>query len=535
MNTIENALSEITLLIGEENILLEIISLGDAETATYPTTQRIKAIIKPGSTVDLQQCMVIVNKYKVPVYPVSRGKNWGYGSRVPVEDGSIIIDLRRLNKITDFDEELGYVTVEPGVTFNQLFQYLREAKSNLLLSTTGGGGESSLIGNTLERGIGTGLYADRFSAVCGFEVVLPDGKIINTGFERFGNSDAAKVYKWGVGPYLDGLFTQSNLGIVTRMTMWLLPCPDYLKIVFYRVDGAEKFHNLIDTIQKMSLKGLVRPTVSIFNNYRVLTSLVQFPWEHKEAIDKASPDGKFKTLLSYAQPGIPVGNWNGEISVRGYNKEHADLQAQLILEQIKDKVDDIVVFEASREEMIRILHFSPSSEAVDKQDIARKILINKYLGIPDSSPLKQCYWRKKTPIPKVMDPDKDQCGLIWVCPIVPFKSMFLKEAIAIIETVFSQFDFEPAISLQCMSERCINVIASIVWDREEPGEDQKAMECYSLTRSLLEKKGFHFYRETTFTMANKKEDLAGDYESVLSALKNCLDPNNILASGRYIK
>ena len=64
--------------------------------------------------------MRIANRWKVAVYPISSGRNWGYGSRVPAADGCVLLDLGRMNQIVDFNEELGYVTVEPGVTQAQL-------------------------------------------------------------------------------------------------------------------------------------------------------------------------------------------------------------------------------------------------------------------------------------------------------------------------------------------------------------------------------------------------------------------------------
>src|SRR5918911_221876 len=84
-------------------------------------------------------------------YPGGRGKNWGYGSGVPPADGCVLLDLSRMNRIVDYDERLGYITVEPGVTFRQAYDFLRAQNSMLLLSLTGGSPDSSLIGNTMER------------------------------------------------------------------------------------------------------------------------------------------------------------------------------------------------------------------------------------------------------------------------------------------------------------------------------------------------------------------------------------------------
>ena len=81
------------------------------------------------------------------------------------------------------------------------------------------------MGNILERGVGLSPYSDRFAHACALEVVLPDGRLLHTGLGAYGNAQAEHLYSYGCGPVLDGLFSQANLGIVTRLTFWLMPKP----------------------------------------------------------------------------------------------------------------------------------------------------------------------------------------------------------------------------------------------------------------------------------------------------------------------
>src|SRR5262249_62028877 len=84
------------------------------------------AIVRPATRGEVQHCVRVADRFAVPLYAVSSGKNWGYGSRVPAFDGSVVLDLGRLNRIIELDEELAYVVVEPGVSQRQLHAYLRE-------------------------------------------------------------------------------------------------------------------------------------------------------------------------------------------------------------------------------------------------------------------------------------------------------------------------------------------------------------------------------------------------------------------------
>src|SRR6266702_981913 len=137
MDSLMSTLKAWRNILGSENVLTNEPTLEAARTATFFTTQSVPAVIRPSNRVEVQECVRIANRYKTPIYPISTGKNWGYGSRVPVEDGCVIMDLGRLNRIVDYDEKLAYATVEPGVTIRQLYEFLREKKSTLRMSITG--------------------------------------------------------------------------------------------------------------------------------------------------------------------------------------------------------------------------------------------------------------------------------------------------------------------------------------------------------------------------------------------------------------
>src|SRR5262249_18404151 len=129
-------------------------SLRRAETATFATRQRVPAILRPGDRREVQACLRVAGRHGVAVYPVSGGRNWGLGSRVPPLDGCALVDLGRMDRILDYDEELAYVTVEPGVTFRRLYDFLRQHASSLFLNTIGGSPEASVVADALERGAG---------------------------------------------------------------------------------------------------------------------------------------------------------------------------------------------------------------------------------------------------------------------------------------------------------------------------------------------------------------------------------------------
>jgi 4-cresol dehydrogenase (hydroxylating) flavoprotein subunit len=144
---------------------------------------------------------------RTPLYPVSRGCNWGYGSHLPFRSGSVVLDLSSLDAIGDFDRESLSVRIEPGVTQAALFEYLKVHASDLAMNVTGAGRATSVLGNALDRGMGYSGEKDR--DVFALEVLLADGTSVGA---KEGRNHKSRVHPAGLSA--DALFFQSNFGIV---------------------------------------------------------------------------------------------------------------------------------------------------------------------------------------------------------------------------------------------------------------------------------------------------------------------------------
>jgi 4-cresol dehydrogenase (hydroxylating) flavoprotein subunit len=530
MENLVNLLKAYRDIVSSENVLTDEATISAVQTATFATTQTVPAIIRPGNRAEVQECVQIANQYKTPIYPISKGKNWGYGSSVPAQDGCVIMDLGRLNRIIDYNEKLAYVTVEPGVTQRQLFEYMQEKKSNLLMSVTGSTPDSSLIGNILERGVGKGPYGDRFAHVCGLEVVLPTGECIHTGFERFANAKAAKVNKWGVGPYFDGIFTQSNLGIVTQMTIWLFPEPEYFQSFFYSISDDSHLEEFIDTLRKLKLQGLMRNSFVLFNDHRMLSTKQQYPWKQANGGTLLSAD-----LMQKLRKTWGGGLWIGEGALYSSSREHGQIERKLIKQALKKTVDKLIFFDARKAQIAEIIR--PLYKWITGIDLRNTIdlLYSKNLqrGIPTEKAVSMVYWRKQSPVPSSnMDPDRDGCGIIWLAPSVPFDGQHVRAALRIIEETAKLHQFEPNVGLQCVTERSIDMTVAIIYDRDVDGEDERAFLCHDEMMQKLLLEGYIPYRLSTQLM-NSLPPAKDDYGKLLQKLKRALDPNDILAPGRY--
>jgi len=523
------ALREWAQVVGAPHVITAASTLKDAETGTFATRHKVPAIVRPGTRAELQECMRIACRRQIPVYPISSGKNWGYGSRVPASDGCVLLDLGRMNRIVDFNEDLAYVTVEPGVTQAQLFAFLKERGSKLWMDATGASPDCSLIGNTMERGFGHTPYGDHFANSCGLEIVLPQGDVIETGFARYRNAKTSALHRWGVGPTVDGLFSQSNLGIVTRMTIWLMPAPECFQAYYFRCETDEGLTAIVDALRPLRMDGTIRSASHIANDYKVLAAVQQYPWEAANGQTPLSRD-----LMAQFRQEAKIGVWNGSGALYGTRAQVKEAR-RLLRRALAGKaarlqfLDDRLLRLASR--------FAKPYRWFSGWNLERTLAVLKPVyglmqGIPTDHPLFSTYWRKRTSPPAAMNPDRDGCGLLWCSPVAPNDGRSAQELTGIASELVLRHGFEPAISITVLSDRAISCIISLGYDREVAGEDEKARRCYHELLSTLARHGYHSYRLGIDSMNAMGAD--STYSDFLQDVKHLLDPDGILAPGRYI-
>ena len=180
------------------------------------------AAVAPDGVEQVQAVVKIANKYKIPLWTISTGKNLGYGGSAPLLGGSVVLDLKRMNRVLEVNDKNHYALVEPGVSYFDLYRYIQDKGLKVWIDPPDPGW-GSLVGNALERGGGYTPMRDHFDCHCGMEVVLANGDVVRTGMGALPNAKTWQQYKYGFGPYVDGIFSQSNFGVVTKMGFWLFP------------------------------------------------------------------------------------------------------------------------------------------------------------------------------------------------------------------------------------------------------------------------------------------------------------------------
>jgi len=225
LKQLEGAVGKSWVFSGDEDVAL----YRDAYSPFWgePEERVASAAVAPDGVEQVQKVVKIANTYKIPIYPISTGKNLGYGGSAPNLSGSLVLDLKRMNRILDVNPRNHSALVEPGVSYFDLYRYIQEKGYKLWIDVPDPGWGSP-IGNSLDHGGGylQPMYRNHFDSHCGMEVVLPNGELLRTGMGALPDAQTWQQYKFGFGPWIDGMFSQSNLGVVTKMGFWLMPEPD---------------------------------------------------------------------------------------------------------------------------------------------------------------------------------------------------------------------------------------------------------------------------------------------------------------------
>jgi 4-cresol dehydrogenase (hydroxylating) len=290
-STFDEAMVEIRAAVGQDHVLLDTESLARHSCDTIPWQRTCSAVVYPGSRDEVCAIVKIAARHRLPLWTFSKGKNWGYGATMAAQDGAVILLLERMNRILEVNEDLAYAVIEPGVTYKQLADHLKTRGIKLWADCTDSTPEGSVVGNALDRGLGHTPYGDHFGNLCGLEVVLANGEVIQTGAAP-PDSPAWHTFKWGTGAYLEGLFSQSNFGVVTRAGIWLMPQPEAFQAFFCEVEQEETMPAVIDSLRRLALAGAVRGTAHLINDVLFLSMVMQHPHELREGRPCLSDDAR---------------------------------------------------------------------------------------------------------------------------------------------------------------------------------------------------------------------------------------------------
>ena len=213
----------------DESALRQIISdpsrllLGSAIPSEYLSDAlgRLRgqagALVFPLSTEEVSGVLRYAHDNRIPVTPRGAGTNL-VGSTVPL-DGGILLDLSRMNRVLELDEDTMTITVEPGMLLQDLQAYV-EARG--LFYPPDPGEKTASIGGNISTNAG-GMRAVKYGVtrdyVRGLEAVLADGTVLTVGGKQVKDASGLSLKHLFVG-------SEGTLAVITRCLLRLLPKPE---------------------------------------------------------------------------------------------------------------------------------------------------------------------------------------------------------------------------------------------------------------------------------------------------------------------
>ncbi|MBW1660335.1 MAG: FAD-binding oxidoreductase [Deltaproteobacteria bacterium] len=312
----------------------EAVLMGYAmDSATPPGASGFPSVVVlPETANEVKALLQVANRLKVPVTTMARGSNIA-GMATPMQ-GGIVVDLRHMNRILEINTEAAYAVIEPGVTFHELSQALKEKGFICHLPTASGGG--SPMANYLMRPSGNLTAKWDPDPILSLEVVLPSGEIIETGSATFKTAGWRSRY----APFSDltGLFACSygTLGIVTKAAVKIF-------------DRGEE-ERLLLTVFDDFAPALEYMKLIIRRNLADSTTFWTWGWNmfHDMVLSKSKtmPSEMLKEDQRTPPPGIPFGISSTRLS--GYGKV-VDAQQEMCVQVAKDLGGDFLDPEEARE------------------------------------------------------------------------------------------------------------------------------------------------------------------------------------------
>ncbi|MEO6152548.1 MAG: FAD-binding oxidoreductase [Croceibacterium sp.] len=492
------ALAEFRKAVGQEWVFtdeddrasyLDPFAIGDA------SEHASAGAVAPGTVDQLRSVMEAANRHKIPVWPVSMGKNFAYGTAAPKLKNSVVLDLKRMNRVLEVNERLGYAVVEPGVSFFALKEELERRGSKLWMS---GPSHSwgSVIGNALEHGVGYTPYGTHAEAICGMEVMLADGSLVRTGLGAVQNTQEWQCYKWPFGPNWDGLFTQSNFAVVTKMGIWLMPEPAGMAGVAISIARRDQLPALIDVLQRLRLDDTINAPYTLTNAWRQLTSGRRRPDVYTGP--GAIPRETVESVLSAAGSGW----WNVIFNL--FDRPAAlDLRLAAITEEFSTHLPD------ARIKIQRWKRGDPQQPWM-RQDVGLAPLA-------------------------IVDWAGGRGGHTDLGPIVAPVGERVEQVYAAVEARFLAFGMDPWIGMFGIGNRALIMVADLIYNRDDADMVARCRELFRTLCDELAGMGIALYRShITFMDDVVKMHAWGDHAlpRLNNRLKDMLDPTGILAPGK---
>ena len=214
---------------------------------------RAQAVVLPCNTSEVAAIVDACCELKVPIVPQGGNTGLAGGATPDTSGASIVLSLKRLNRVREVDTTNGTITVEAGCVLHDVQQAAHKAGRLFPLSLAAEG-TATIVGNLSTNAGGTQVlrYGNARELALGLEVVLPSGEIW---------SGLRGLRKDNTGYDLRDLFigAEGTLGVITAACLKTFPLPRSQVTALFALDSVSAALSLLTSAQSVA-----GPTLTAF-------------------------------------------------------------------------------------------------------------------------------------------------------------------------------------------------------------------------------------------------------------------------------
>ena len=249
-------------IVGKDSVLtskVDLVTYSYDATADVPR-QMPDVVVLPNSSEEIRQIVDLARAARIAIYPRGSGTNLS-GGTIPLKKG-IVLSMQKMNKILDIDAANLTAVVQPGVVIQALNNAV--AVHGLIYPPDPGTVTTATMGGSVAENSG-GLRGLKYGVtkhyVMGMEVVLANGEKV-----RFGGKTVKNVTAYDFSNLFVG--SEGTLGIVTEITVKLIPAPKYRRTMMGIYKTIEDAGNTVAGIIKAQV---IPATLEIMDRMTIRT------------------------------------------------------------------------------------------------------------------------------------------------------------------------------------------------------------------------------------------------------------------------
>lgn len=339
------------------------------------------------------------------------------------------------------------------------------------------------------------------------QAVLPTGEVLRTGMGAISNSKTWQCFKPGYGPSLDTLFFQSNLGIVTKMGIWLYPKQEGFMSCDIQVDNESDLEPLIDKLGHLYRTEILQNHPVIGNIIRAMAAAGPRDTFYKG--EGAVPDADLEVIRKKMGKGF----WNARFALYG-----TETMMNCRWSAISSAFEDMPSAKLTH----KVYMADQASGLLDAEQVPITEAGGTQIGLPNMLRLQSIQFRGPNG------------GHICFSPILPPDGADALRFYHIGKDISAKygFDFHAGFHLYQHHLAHLNLL---FFDNDSEVQRRNVHDCFLELLDVGKENGYSEYRthlDFMDAVADQFDFNDHIHKRVVERLKDAMDPNGVLAPGK---